>query len=258
METTLLAEKIRESIYLMIRESGKGHAGASLSIADILAVLYGSVMRYDPVTPEWDERDRFVLSKGHAGMAVYAALAHSGFFPVEELDHFAEMGSPLMNHPDAKRIRGVEFSTGSLGHGLSIATGKAYAAKMQHASWRVYSIVGDAECHEGQIWEAAMFAAHNRLGNLTCFVDNNGLGNDDYLSNTVMVEPLAEKWESFGWACRTVNGHDHEDLKQACEELAAVSDRPGCIIANTVKGKGLAVQGTPQSHYITPKELEYV
>lgn len=255
MEPNILSKNIKESIYEMVRVSGGGHAGGSLSMAEILGVLYGSVMNYNSKNPADKVRDRFILSKGHAGMGLYAALAHSGFFPVEDLLSFTTIQSPLMNHPDAHRIPGIEVSTGSLGHGFSIAVGKALAAKMKGEKWYTWCIVGDAESHEGQIWEAALFAAHNRLDNITCIIDNNRLGNDNYLSNTVEMEPIREKWESFGWRCLTVDGHDSKKIENALIDLKKTKKQPTCLIAKTIKGRGLKVEDTPESHYISKKDV---
>jgi transketolase len=255
MKPTVLSNHIRNSVFDMIAASGGGHGGGSSSMAEILGVLYGSMMKFDPIFPEDPTRDRFILSKGHSGMGLYAALAHSGFFPVENLLDFSQFGSPLMNHPDSHRILGVEVSTGSLGHGLSIAVGKAYAGRMKQERWSTWSIVGDAECHEGQIWEAAMFAAQHRLDNLFCIVDNNGIGNDDYLENTVSIAPIQSKWESFGWVCETVDGHDCEAIEQALVRLKTHRGQPSCLIANTIKGKGLRSAGTPKAHYVGREDL---
>jgi transketolase len=252
---TEAAEAVRRWIRRQILASGGGHAGGSLSAADILAALYfGDVLRHDPGTPEWAERDRFILSKGHGSLALYAALALAGYFPQNDLDGFASANSALMNHPDGHRIPGVEISTGSLGHGLPIAVGIAMAARMRREDHYTFCLIGDGESQEGVIWEAAMAAAQWRLGRLVVIVDRNRIGNDGPVDDIVGLEPLAEKWRSFGWSAIDADGHDAAELRSL---LAGMRAEPGVgprvLIARTIKGYGLVpgLAGTGAAHYIT-------
>jgi transketolase len=248
------AGRVRSLIRRMILASGGGHAGGSLSMAEILAVLYFGLMNHDPARPDWPERDRLVLSKGHGSLALYAALALAGYFPMEDLDRFAAEGSALMNHPDGHRIPGVEVSTGSLGHGLPIAVGIALAARLRGEKHRTYCVLGDGECHEGLIWEAAMSAAQWRLGRLTVLVDRNRIGNDGPVDRIVNLEPFVDKWRSFGWDVEAVDGHDVEALERALTSRCGspADGAPKALVAETVKGRGLAarLEGTGASHYL--------
>ncbi len=237
MKSKHLAWLIRRHGIEMTHLSGGSHIGAILSVADAIAVLYADVMRYDPQNPKWDGRDRFILSKGHAGASIYAALAESGFFAVEELKTHYQNGSRLSGHV-SHHLPGVDFSTGSLGHGLSAAAGMAYAAKKDHKEHRVFVVLGDGECNEGSVWEAALFANHNRLDNLVAIVDHNQMQSMDTCEKTLELEDFGRKWASFGWHVLRVDGHDHEALRQA---LAQKSDnnKPTVIIADTIKGRGV-------------------
>ena len=239
-DTITMAKKIRWNIVKMLSEAGSGHPGGSLSIADILSVLYFDEMRIDPQRPTWHDRDRLVLSKGHAAPALYAALSLRGYFPTEELLTLRKLGSHLQGHPDMKKTPGVDMSTGSLGQGLSAACGMAMAGRLDHKDYRIYAILGDGENQEGEIWEAAMFAAHYKLDKLTAFLDHNGLQIDGQTCDVLNPEPLDEKWQSFGWHVQVINGHDHQAIKAAINSAKEVIDKPSMIICNTIKGKGVS------------------
>lgn len=234
------AKRIRRHIITMLAEAGSGHPGGSLSSAEIVTALYFHVMRVDPKNPLWPDRDRFVLSKGHACPVLYAALAERGFFPVEELKTLRKIDSRLQGHPDMKKTPGVEMSTGSLGQGLSAATGMALAGKLDKKDYRVYVLLGDGEVDEGMVWEAAMAAAHYRLDNLTAFLDFNGLQIDGEVREVMNPEPLPDKWAAFGWNVLTINGHDFGQILDAIEKAKATRGKPTIIIAKTVKGKGIS------------------
>lgn len=237
MTSEQLAWKIRRHGIEMTHLSGGSHIGAILSVSDIVAVLYTDVMKYDPENPKWDERDRFILSKGHAGASIYAALAESGFFQVEELKTHYANGSRLSGHV-SHHLPGVDFSTGSLGHGLSAAAGMAFAAKKDGKNHKVYVVLGDGECDEGSVWEAALFANHFRLNNLVAIVDHNHMQSLDTCENTLELENFASKWSAFGWNVIEIDGNDHVQLKKAFADVSG--NKPTVIIANTVKGKGVS------------------
>lgn len=239
MNSEQLAWLIRRHGVEMTHLSGGSHIASILSVADIIGVLYSEVLHFDPKNPKMPERDRFILSKGHAGAAIYAALAENGFFDTQELKTHYQNGSRLSGHVSHKGIAGVEFSTGSLGHGLPVAAGMAHAAKLDDKKHHVYVVMGDGECDEGSVWEAAMYANHYNLSNLVAIVDHNKMQSLDYCENTMKLAPFAEKWRSFGWNCIEVDGHDHAQLKNAFA-AAHESDKPTVIIANTVKGKGIS------------------
>lgn len=234
------ARSIRVDILRMLAEAGSGHPGGSLSSVEIVTSLFFHVLRLRPDEPEWLGRDRFVLSKGHAAPLLYAALAERGFFPKEELLTLRKMGSRLQGHPAWRRVPGIEASTGSLGQGLSLGLGMALAGKIDQSDYRVYVLLGDGESEEGQVWEAAMAAAHYRVGNLTAILDFNGLQIDGPVEQVLSPLPFSEKWQSFGWAVREVDGHDLEALLDAFEWARGVQNRPSMIIARTVKGKGVS------------------
>lgn len=238
MTSEQLAWKIRRHGVEMTHLSGGSHIGAILSVADIVAVLYTDVLKFDSKNPKWDERDRFILSKGHAGASIYAALAESGFFDVEELKTHYQNGSRLSGHV-SHHVPGVDFSTGSLGHGLSAAAGMAYALKKDGKSARAFAVLGDGECNEGSVWEAALFANHFRLNNLVAIVDHNRMQSLDYNENTLEIENFASKWQSFGWNVIEIDGNDHTQLKDAFAKTEK-SQKPSVIIANTIKGKGIS------------------
>jgi transketolase len=225
-------------------------------MADILAVLYGKVLRVRPNEPRWPERDRFILSKGHAGAGVYAALAESGFFPVELLDRHYQNGSNFSGHVSHRGVPGVELSTGSLGHGLSVGCGMAYAGKLDGAAWRVFVLLSDGECDEGSNWEAILFASHHRLTNLVAIVDYNKVQSLDTVANTLGLEPFADKWASFGWEVAEIDGHDHDALEAALERRP--EDKPLCVLAHTVKGRGVSfMEGQVLWHYRTARGAEF-
>ena len=235
-----VAKNIRRSIVSMICEAKSGHPGGSLSIVDILTALYYGEMKIDPTKPKMEGRDRFVLSKGHAAPALYAVLAERGYFPKEELMTLRKFGSHLQGHPDMKKVPGVEISTGSLGQGLSVANGMALNAKLFQEEYRVYVMMGDGELQEGQIWEAAMTAAHYKLDNLCAFVDVNNLQIDGSVDVVMGVEPLDKKWEAFGWNVLSIDGHNFEEIFAALEAAKACKGKPTLILAKTVKGKGVS------------------
>lgn len=252
----ILAWHIRRHGIEMTHLSKGSHIGSILSVSDIVAVLYADVANVDPSDPEHDGRDRIILSKGHAGAAMYAALAEKGFFDIAELStHYAD-GSRLSGHVSHKGVPGVEFSTGSLGHGLSVAAGMAYAAKKDGKSHRVFVILGDGECDEGSVWEAALVANHYRLDNLVAVIDHNRMQSLDFCEDTIALEPFADKWRAFGWTVLTVDGHDHDQLRTAFADAQA-SPGPTAILAETVKGKGISfMENDILWHYRFPHEGE--
>ncbi|MBO5321609.1 MAG: transketolase [Clostridia bacterium] len=254
MNSQQLAWKIRRHGIEMTHLSGGSHIGAILSVADIMAVLYADVLKIDPKNPKSPDRDRFILSKGHAGASVYAALAESGFFPVEELKTHYQNGSRLSGHV-SHHLPGVDLSTGSLGHGLSVGTGMAYALKKDGKENRVFVVLGDGECNEGSVWEAALFANHFRLNNLIAVVDHNRMQSLDYNENTLEIENFASKWKAFGWNAIEIDGNNHEELKKAFESAKTEKDKPTVIIANTTKGKGISfMESDILWHYRFPHE----
>ena len=236
------ANDIRIDIVRMIAEAGSGHPGGSLSCTDILTALYfGGVMKHDPANPKMEGRDWFFLAKGHAAPALYATLAHAGYFPTEELMTLRKLGTRLQGHPDSSLVPGVEVSTGSLGQGLSIAAGTAAGLRLDGAEGCVFAVLGDGECEEGQVWEAAMFAAQQKLGNLVAIVDNNGLQIDGKITDVCNPEDIGAKFAAFGWDVTTVDGHDIEALVEVLGALKAAGGTvPHAVIAKTVKGKGVS------------------
>jgi transketolase len=258
IDTIELAARIRRHALHMTSSGGSSHIGSILSMADIVAVLYGRVLRVDPADPQWPDRDRFILSKGHAGAGVYAALAERGFFPVEKLATHYQNGSHLSGHVSHKGIPGVELSTGSLGHGLSVGAGMAYGAKLDDRAHRVYVLLSDGECDEGSNWEAILFASHHRLGNLCAVVDYNKIQSLRPVAETLGLEPFADKWRAFGWAVIEADGHDHGQLGDAFATAARTSDQPTCILAHTVKGKGVHfMEHSVLWHYRTARGDEF-
>ncbi|WPX08289.1 transketolase [Anaerocellum danielii] len=240
LELKKIATEIRKSIIIQTAEAGSGHPGGSLSGVEILTYLYFVEMRIDPKNPKDPDRDRFVLSKGHASPLLYAVLAEKGFISKEELKGFRQIYSNLQGHPDMKKVPGVEMSTGSLGQGLSVANGMALAAKLDGKDYRVYVLLGDGEIQEGQIWEAAMTAAHYKLDNLTAFLDHNGLQIDGKITEVMSPEPVDEKFKAFGWHVIKIDGHDFNQIEKAVAEAKTVKGKPTIIIAETVKGKGVS------------------
>jgi transketolase len=252
VETFRLAQRMRAHALRMVHRARASHIGSALSICDIVAVLYGEVMKLDPQQPRWQERDRFILSKGHACVAVYAALAECGFFPEDDLLEYGRDHSMLMNHISHK-VPGVEFSTGSLGHGLPFGTGKALAAKKQGHAWRTFVQLSDGELAEGSNWEAMMFAAHHGLDNLVAVVDYNKLQSLTSVEKTLRIEPLADKLAAFGWAVREVDGHDHAALADALRSVPWQPGRPSVLVAHTTKGRGVGfMENSVDWHYRSP------
>ena len=236
----------------MVHRVNASHLGGGLSMADLLAVLYGEILKVDPSSPQFSARDRFILSKGHTCAALYATLALKGFFPVEELLRFGQDGSRLMTHISHK-VPGVEFSTGSLGHGLGFACGKALAAKRQEKNWRVFAILSDGELDEGSNWEAILFAPHHRLDNLVAIVDYNKIQSLGDVKEVLDLHPLAEKFRAFNWAVKEIDGHNHGEISTALKQLPFESGKPSCLIAHTIKGKGVDyMENKLLWHYRTP------
>lgn len=247
------AKTIRKDIIKMLAEAGSGHPGGSLSSVEIVTALYFHVLRLKPEEPLWPDRDRFVLSKGHAAPLLYAALAERGFFPVDELLTLRKLGSRLQGHPAWGTLPGVEASTGSLGQGLSIGLGMALAGRLDQRDYRVYVLLGDGESQEGQVWEAAMAAAHYRVGNLTAILDHNGLQIDGPIEKVMSPLPLPDKWWAFGWEVQEVDGHNFRELLTAFDRAKRVSDKPSMIIAHTIKGKGVSfMEGVVDWHGKAP------
>ena len=236
-----------------------GHPGGSLSAVEILVTLYYDVMRHDPANPTWPGRDRFILSKGHAAPVLYAVMAECGYAPVDQLATLRKLGSPFQGHPDKRFLPALEASTGSLGQGLSLALGMGSAARLDGASWRTYVVLGDGECQEGQIWEAAMFGAYHHIDNVCAIVDNNRIQLDGFVKDIMELEPFRAKWLGFGWHVIEVNGHDIAALQRAFAEAASTQGTPTVIIAHTVKGKGVSfMENNPKYHGTapTPQEVE--
>jgi transketolase len=239
-ELEQIANDLRCLVVRMIHKAGSGHPGGALSAADIVAALYFSVLRIDPARPDWPDRDRFVLSKGHACPVVYAALARRGYFPLEELWTLRKLGSRLQGHPDMRKTPGIDATTGSLGQGFSVACGLALAAKINRQSHRVYTLVGCGESQEGQVWEAAMAAAHYKMDNLTAIVDYNRLQLDGTVAEIMELAPFADKWRAFGWHVLEIQGHRMAEILDALAMAQATSGCPTVIIAHTIKGKGVS------------------
>ena len=251
------ANEIRKGALTAVYSAKSGHPGGSLGIADILSYLYFEEMNIDPENPKMENRDRFVLSKGHTCPALYSTLAHRGFFPVDDLVTFRHTGSYLQGHPDMKHIPGVDMSSGSLGQGISAACGMALSAKLSEKSYKVYTILGDGESEEGQVWEAAMFAAHYGLNNLTAFVDFNGLQIDGEVTKVMNPTPLDEKFKAFGWDVAVIDGHNFEEIAAAVEK-AKKSEKPFAIICKTIKGKGVSfMENKAEWHGNAPSKEQY-
>ena len=253
-----IAKKIRKSIIQEVYYGKSGHIGGSLSIADIITVLYFDEMKIDPQNPNMENRDRFVLSKGHCSPALYATLAYRGFFDVEKLKTFRNINSNLQGHPDKKNIPGVDMSTGSLGQGLSIANGMALAGKIDKKDYRVYCILGDGEIEEGQIWESAMTANKYKLDNLCVIIDNNNLQIDGTIEEVMSSYPIDQKFRSFGFEIIKIDGHDINEILNAFEVTKNVKNKPTCIIAKTIKGKGVSfMENKAEWHGKAPNEEQY-
>ncbi len=257
-DTVALAKRIRLDVVRMTNRGKSSHVGSALSIADIVAALYGAVLNVDPSNPQKPDRDRFLLSKGHAGTAVYAALAETGFFDTSLLEQHYQNGSIFSGHVSHKGVPGVELSTGALGHGLNVATGMALAAKRGGEKWRAFALLSDGECDEGSTWEAAMFAAHHKLDNLVAVVDYNKLQSLASVAETLGLEPFTDKWRAFGWSIEEVDGHNHAQLLSALERLPFTEGRPSVVIAHTTKGKGVSyMEDQVAWHYRTPLGADF-
>ncbi len=255
-ELEVKAKEIRRLIIQMLAKAGSGHPGGSLSAADLITVLYFNVLRFNPIDPLWPDRDRFHMSKGHCCPLWYAVLAQTGYFPQEELFKLRKLGSMLQGHPDCK-TPGVESASGSLGQGLSIALGMSLAAKIDKKDYRVYCLIGDGEVQEGNIWEAAMAAAHFGCNNICAILDFNGCQIDGRCEDIMGLEPLAAKWQAFGWHTIEINGHDLQQILDAFQKAKTIKDKPTIIIAHTVKGKGVSfMEGVVDFHGRAPTAEE--
>ena len=254
----LTANEVRKGVIASVHAAKCGHPGGSLSIADILTYLYEQEMKVDPKNPKWEDRDRLVLSKGHVCPALYAILAEKGYFPKSELLNLRKIGSFLQGHPDLKKCPGIDFSTGSLGQGISGAVGLALGGKLSGKDYRVYAILGDGEIEEGQVWEAAMFASHKKLDNLCVIVDNNGLQIDGPISEVNSPYPIDEKFEAFGFEVKVIDGHNFDEIEEAFAWARSVKGKPAAIIAKTVKGKGVSFMENQASwHGSAPNDEQY-
>lgn len=251
------AKLLRQHVVKMIGQAGSGHPGGSLSAIEIITSLFFHFLRYNPQDPKWPDRDRFILSKGHAAPALYAALAEAGFFPTEELSTLRRIDSRLQGHTDMNFTPGVEMSAGALGQGLSFGIGTALAGRLDNRPYRVYVLLGDGECDEGQVWEAAMAAPHFKLGNLTAIVDHNKQQIGGWTQEVMNLGSLYEKWRSFGWRVKEVDGHSFKELLAAFEEASSIKEKPTCIIAHTIKGKGVSfMENNPEFHGRAPNPEE--
>lgn len=249
-----VAKQVRCDVLRMIHQAGSGHPGGSLSIVEILVALYFEVMHIDPKNPQWKDRDRFILSKGHACPALYSVLARKGYFELVHLSTLRRFGSLLQGHPDSKRTPGIEVSTGSLGQGLSVAVGMALGAKLARKDHKIYVLLGDGECDEGQVWEAALSATHYRLDNLIAIIDNNGVQLDGTVKAIMDLGSLADKWEAFGWDVAIIDGHDFSELI-GCFRQSNYVNRPRAVITRTVKGRGVSfMEGRHEWHGGSPTD----
>jgi transketolase len=261
-----MARRLRRHVITMTATAGSGHPGGSLSAADIITALYFKVMRHNPENPQWPDRDRFILSKGHAAPILYAALAESGYLPVEELATLRKLDSRLQGHTDRNLTPGVEMSAGSLGMGLSFSIGVALAARLDHRDYRTYVLLSDGECDEGETWEAALSAAHFKVDNLTAIVDCNRIQLSGWTKDIMTLEPLNQKWRAFGWHTIDIDGHDFNQILAAFQEAEGIKNKPSVIIARTIKGKGVSFMEnnvkfhgkapTPEEAEMALKELE--
>ena len=257
-ELQAIAKEIRRDIIQMITAAGSGHPGGSLSAVEILTTLYfGGAMKHDPANPKWAERDRIVLSKGHAAPVLYSVMAEAGYLPKDQLNTLRKLGSIYQGHPDVRFIPALDASTGSLGEGVSIVLGMGLAAKLDNSPSRAYCILGDGELQEGQIWEAAMFGGYHKNDNVCVIVDSNRIQLDGFVKDIMEVEPLVDKWKAFGWHAIDVNGHDIPALQAAFAEAAATKGKPTVLIARTVKGKGVSfMENNPKFHGVAPTKDE--
>ncbi|MDH4028016.1 MAG: transketolase [Nitrospirota bacterium] len=253
-----IAKTIRINILHMLTISGSGHTGGSLSAADVATAIYFSKMKFDPQNPSWKDRDRFIMSKGHAAPLIYAIMAEAGYFPKETIDTLRKIESPLQGHPCCRKLPGIEVSTGSLGQGLSVANGMALGLRLDKNPARVYCIMGDGEIQEGQIWEAAMTAAHYKIDNLCAVVDSNELQIDGPVEKVMGIQPVHDKWEAFGWHAISIDGHDMAEILRALDEAEGIKGRPTVIIANTTKGKGVSFfEDKVEYHGTTPSREQF-
>ena len=256
-ELEIIARKLRRHIINMISAAGSGHPGGSLSAADIVTALYFDIMKHDPANPHWPDRDRFILSKGHAAPVLYAALAECGYFPLDWLTTLRKTGTCLQGHTDSLLTPGVDVSAGSLGQGLSIGIGMALAARLDNKNYRTYVLLGDGECDEGQVWEAAMFAPNYQLDNLTAIVDFNTLQLDGFTRDIMNLEPFAAKWAAFKWEVIEINGHDMQQIIDSLRQAKTVKGKPTVIIAYTIKGKGVSfMENNVDFHGKAPNKSE--
>ena len=254
----ITACKVRQGIVESTYCAKCGHPGGSLSAADLFTYLYNKELNVDPANPKWDDRDRFVLSKGHTAPGLYAALAHRGFFPVEDLKQLRKLGSYLQGHPNMNTVPGVDMSTGSLGQGISTACGMALAAKVKGQSYRVYTLLGDGEIQEGQVWEACMFASHYKLDNLVVIVDNNGLQIDGNVADVMSPYPIVDKLEAFGFHVAAIDGHDFDQIEAAMNEAKTIKGQPCAIVMKTVKGKDVSfMENLASWHGVAPNKEQY-
>jgi len=252
-EMEAIARRVRRNIVSMIGRAGSGHPGGSLSAVEIVSTLYFRILRHNPQDPQWPDRDRFILSKGHAAPVLYAVMAECGYFPMEELTTLRQLSSRLQGHTDRTRTAGVEMSAGSLGQGLSFAIGIALAGRLNSQPYRVYALLGDGECDEGQVWEAAMAAAHFKVDSLTAIVDRNDQQIGGWTRDVMELEPFNSKWQAFGWHTIEVDGHDFTQLADAFDQASLVNGQPAVIIAHTTKGKGISfMENNPDFHGKAP------
>ncbi len=252
-ELQAIAKRVRREIVEMTGAAKSGHPGGSLSAVEILVELYFNHMRIDPANPKWPDRDRFILSKGHACPVLYAVMAEAGFTPIDQLNTLRKLGSIYQGHPDMRFIPSLEASTGSLGEGLSLALGMGLAARMDGRSYRTYVMLGDGESQEGQIWEAAMAGAFHKVDNVVAIVDYNGIQLDGFVKDIMEIKPLAEKWRAFGWHAIEIDGHSLPAIQQALAEAEATKGQPTCIVAHTIKGKGVSfMENNPKFHGTAP------
>jgi len=257
MDSVKLAQEIRICTLRMITRANASHIGSCFSVADILAVLYNDILKVKPRQPEWLQRDRFILSKGHSAAVLYAVLAERGFFSKEWVEDYCRKGSLLIGHVNHK-VPGVELSTGSLGHGLSVACGMALAANRDSEKHRIFVILSDGELDEGSNWEAIMFASHHKLANLVAIVDRNKLQAFGYTKDILDLTPLKDKWTAFGWAVKEIDGHNHQQIKTIMEQIPFEPDKPSVIIADTIKGKGVSfMENRLEWHYKSPNEKQF-
>jgi len=265
-ELNKVANQLRRDVIRMIYQRQAGHPGGSLSAAEIVTTLFFHTLRIDPQNPKWDERDRFLLSKGHASALLYAALARKGFFPIEDLNHWGELDCHLQGHPDLLKTTGVDMTSGILGHGVAIGAGLSLAARMNKMNYRVFTLLGDGECQAGVIWEGAMFAAKYKCDNLVAIVDYNDVQLDGFVHEIMPLEPLRDKWIAFNWHVLEIDGHNIDEIVEAFTTASQIHEKPTVIIAHTIKGKGVSFmenksewQGKPpnqQEYELAMKELE--